>query len=516
MLSYKEIIKANEAFANNHFAIENFEAGEVWQLTNHDEFQSFKYTLMFMEREPSSFSQGEFVYTFRVWFLTRVESPKDRNGLLFQEYTDAISNMTSIAQNFIAYWKQDVNYPELQFDIVGSVEPETDVTPDRISGVSIICNFRVNFNYDNCLIPMASAPAPESGDVVITINGSTWETYLPGTTDDIPVIDQNDNPVGSKVGDSWVVNTSGDPVSQKVNGVDVTDTPAGDLVTYSVLNSTGLFGIVGTVSTDTANVKIVTIGDTNVSNSDDSYDVDVPAEDNLEIPDIEVTDSDGSTFNWPAAKDVVCTPAAAPGSTGGIYKSGADTSYETGDEGDDPSGIGTNWFNLGFNNPFGNAFRFTGTTGGYTDGTNYFDVSGVGTTKALAFPDDIMLDWSTYNQSASNVFALRFNPLPTDSMVDHLAAQPYTYDSKSDWMVITLRELWNISKTDTSVNGWLDYLPVDRPYSSPSDRIWTRTPADISDFYHFWTAFFTSRTSKTTSYETYVTRLYTLTELGIV
>lgn len=152
MLSYKEIVKANEQFATDHYAIKNFGVGEVWQIAKHDQFANFEYPLMFMERQPSSFSKGEFVYTFRIWFLTRVESPKTRQGILFQEYTDAISSMTSIGQELISYWVQDVDYPELEIDLVGTVEPETDVTEDKISGASMIVNFRINFNYNKCLI----------------------------------------------------------------------------------------------------------------------------------------------------------------------------------------------------------------------------------------------------------------------------------------------------------------------------------------------------------------------------
>jgi hypothetical protein len=45
-------------------------------------------------------------------------------------------------------------------------------------------------------------------------------------------------------------------------------------------------------------------------------------------------------------------------------------------------------------NPFGNNKRFTGTTGGYKVGANYFDAAGGSTTEALAFPNDIVLDWA--------------------------------------------------------------------------------------------------------------------------
>jgi hypothetical protein len=49
---------------------------------------------------------------------------------------------------------------------------------------------------------------------------------------------------------------------------------------------------------------------------------------------------------------------------------------------------------LAENNPFGNTKRFTGLTGGYKVGASYFNAAGGGTTEALAFPNDIVIDWS--------------------------------------------------------------------------------------------------------------------------
>ena len=154
MLSYKETIKINEDWADAHFVIQNFGAGERWQVTEHDQTPSFKYPLMFMEDLPNPFGQREYIYAFRVWFVTMVESPEDRGAdLLFQEFTDAKSTMISCAQNLIAHWVQDVDYPDLEFSTSGSIEPFIDQTPDKVAGCWVDVQFKFNFNYDKCLIP---------------------------------------------------------------------------------------------------------------------------------------------------------------------------------------------------------------------------------------------------------------------------------------------------------------------------------------------------------------------------
>jgi hypothetical protein len=80
-------------------------------------------------------------------------------------------------------------------------------------------------------------------------------------------------------------------------------------------------------------------------------------------------------------------------------KSGQTLSYATGDDGDDQRAREISFFHLTNNNPFGNNRRFTGTTGGYhVNSDNTFrDKDGNVTTKALAFPNDIMLDWAYVN-----------------------------------------------------------------------------------------------------------------------
>jgi len=78
-------------------------------------------------------------------------------------------------------------------------------------------------------------------------------------------------------------------------------------------------------------------------------------------------------------------------------KSGQSVSYATGDDADDQRARETSFFILTNNNPFGHNSRFTGTTGGYHDGVDFRDKDGNITTKALAFPNNLMLDWAYYN-----------------------------------------------------------------------------------------------------------------------
>lgn len=126
---------------------------------------------------------------------------------------------------------------------------------------------------------------PTCDPVVVTINDATWETYQSGTTNDIPVKDTNGAEVGSKVGSEWIVPAAGgDPVTSNFNGVATgVDTPAGSLLNIAAVNSVP--ATVGSLVVNTSTVKSIAVYDSNVSNSDDSYGVDVPAETDLELSD---------------------------------------------------------------------------------------------------------------------------------------------------------------------------------------------------------------------------------------
>ena len=78
--------------------------------------------------------------------------------------------------------------------------------------------------------------------------------------------------------------------------------------TVNVLNSLGTVLSSSSVkATDTTNVSAP---DANVENSDASYVNTIPSNGTLVLPDIQVTDSDGTTSSFPSVKNVSCTPAA--------------------------------------------------------------------------------------------------------------------------------------------------------------------------------------------------------------
>ena len=128
----------------------------------------------------------------------------------------------------------------------------------------------------------------------------------------------------------------------------------------------------------------ITAPDGTAENSDATYSVLVPSGSTVIMPNINFTDSDGITTSVPSNKDITATlcGGGASISTATLMRTGATTSYRTGDDSDTSSeGRATDFFTLAELSPFSNYDRFTDELGTQT------------------YADDIVIDWSTFNGS---------------------------------------------------------------------------------------------------------------------
>lgn len=195
-----------------------------------------------------------------------------------------------------------------------------------------------------------------------------------------------------------------------------------------------------------------------VQNSNLSYTTTVNSGDTLNLPDITVTDSDGSTFTAPSVQDITCTLAVAPvGAT--LMKTGQTTSYRTGDDGDLEAGRATSFTVLASNNPFGNTNRFTDELGGQT------------------YTNKIYIDWSTYN--GSNVLGYNLDPLKvaainTWNQAINNSASTSIGIYTSGWRLWSIKEYENIRNYGVA-SYRLNYSPINLQSFNTAFIIWTST-----------------------------------------
>jgi hypothetical protein len=200
-------------------------------------------------------------------------------------------------------------------------------------------------------------------------------------------------------------------------------------------------------------VVALSCADARVSNSDDSYDVNVVSGGDLELPDEDITLNGGAFLTKPSVKDQdielvdtsdapitpdsivgnkIVVDTSAGGSTLGAMplKTGQTTSYATGDDGDLQRGRLVNYTTLPYNNGFGTTDRFTDVLGGQT------------------FTSNIVIDWSTWD-GGTDVLGFILSSKSTLNLgiqdwATWIAGQPYTTDGFGDWYITNAREMLSI------------------------------------------------------------------------
>jgi len=233
----------------------------------------------------------------------------------------------------------------------------------------------------------------------------------------------------------------------QINGEQVATVASGGMVNVAVENESG--APIGTFDDDTGVWVVPDCQDGTVTvNRDGVFFADVP-----------VSSGGTETVNVPSFANKLPT------------KSGQTLSYATGDDGDDQRARETSFFHLTNNNPFGNNRRFTGTNGGYHDGVDFRDKDGNITTKALAFPNDIMLDWAYVNGDnlSGQVMMWYINNTTTNLVPSEdrewenmlILISNLNLGGFINWKMPNILEFMGISFYGTNDSGYISYEPLD-------------------------------------------------------
>ena len=266
----------------------------------------------------------------------------------------------------------------------------------------------------------------------------------------------------------------------------------------------------------------ITCADATVHNTDNSYTASVPSGGDLELVNevITITDENDNvieTISFPVYENQTIELSSfcpAGGSFNDMKLLPRDllTNYGTGDQ--PTRGRETDFFTLNYTNEWGHAFRFCGTSGGYTDGTSYFDVSGVATTKALAFPNDIICDFTSRNETE----ILTYYTGDSTTYRGYTTALPLhvssTFGGLTAWYLWNDVEMRNVMSLGSynSLSHWMAYKPFEF-----TDRYYlTSTRAGIEVFRNDFQAMaYGQSTNLTNALLQVFVRYTTLTELGL-
>ncbi len=157
-ISYNQIIEASRAFQIAHYKLKGFGNGPLSDKVLHNQVESFKYPLMWMEDLTMPLEPNIEVFAFRVSFHSIPATLKDRGtDLMSTNVNEVKSDMIKCAKDFLAYWLTgtDQTYPTLYIEENANIQPFEDLTPDRLAGAYIDIRFKQAWDANSCAIPMA-------------------------------------------------------------------------------------------------------------------------------------------------------------------------------------------------------------------------------------------------------------------------------------------------------------------------------------------------------------------------
>lgn len=197
-MTYNQIIERNQEFSDAHRDLKNFGVGGDFDMVLGDQENPYRYNLMWMEDLPSPIEAGLESFNFRVYFLGQVTELEHREGdLISTNRNEVISNMRSVAIDFLSYWKQLRSDNNVRFSILTTINVSEDITPDKLYGVNIDVSFKVLQAFNKCIIPMSGIPTPESQDVSIYGNDTLMVTVACGNNYEFEIRNESGDLVGT-------------------------------------------------------------------------------------------------------------------------------------------------------------------------------------------------------------------------------------------------------------------------------------------------------------------------------
>jgi hypothetical protein len=381
------------------------------------------------------------------------------------------------------------------------------------------------------------------GQVTININGVLWDVIDAGDTEDIIVRQSSGSTqVGSKQGQYYRIGNSvitledalgtvisttnvkaedtetivapSARVSNSDDSYDVNVVSGGDLELpdIEISNSDNSF------TTASPSVKDVHLSDITISNSDDSYSVTSPSAINVEVPDEAITINSAAFITKPSKKDqdillkdvsgTTITPVSLSGNTITILDA-----VVGGSKGLMPLKTGQTTSYASNDDGATQRGRLTDFNtipylNPYGDNFRFTDELG-----GQTFTNNIVIDWSTWDGGSSvngYCFNLYSSQTGTQSWDDWMLNSPYTCSTFADWYLVNFQEmasLLNMNET-LGLNGYPFNI-----VTSPNNRMYTSTTYSVNTnqaLFKQHSFSYISHVNKTTAYRAMLVRIFTI------
>jgi hypothetical protein len=342
MTSYIKILQKLDAFCTAHLQIKKFMGEFREQMPNFSTMDE-RYPIVFASPISDVEDLNTNQFTLEIYCVDIIQ--KDRANL-----NTIVSDCHLILKDLFIYYRDD---NDADLDVVGtaSISFVNNFDLDYVAGAVMTITFEVS-GYGSCEIPMlpitpthndcepATLIVRDSDDNVLytlTVDSGATETQV--IADSTYLVEyENGTPIesGSILAEGSAVIQVPNPITcadavVNVNSVffdnvasggtlniEVRKSSGSDLVGskqgqyWRIADSTAVLKTTGGATISTTPIKAeesedITAPDATVTNSNASYTDSVASGGTLVLPDITVTDSDGSTYTQPSVENVTCT-----------------------------------------------------------------------------------------------------------------------------------------------------------------------------------------------------------------
>ncbi len=152
VLTYNQIMSKLKTFANEHYQINSFDNGDLWELIEHakrDGVKDQNYPMMFVQDQPATTEQGIIELVFRIYIINLVQKDESNEN-------EVKSDTLQICLDVLSEWVMQTTDLQVTVDKNTNLTSFTERFNDELTGWWMDLKLKVPFKYNKCDIPKAN------------------------------------------------------------------------------------------------------------------------------------------------------------------------------------------------------------------------------------------------------------------------------------------------------------------------------------------------------------------------
>ncbi len=146
-ITYNQMIKQFEDFANAHKQINEFKTGNLWEVVQKETLAELNYPMLFLQDSTANVGEGFITNGFNILVMD-----KANEGTI---ETEVKSDTLLILLDTIAYFEKlyTDNWKFVKIEKSGSISSFTERFDDTLTGWTMSMQLKQPLAYDECQIP---------------------------------------------------------------------------------------------------------------------------------------------------------------------------------------------------------------------------------------------------------------------------------------------------------------------------------------------------------------------------